>query len=195
MKLNKKIGLYFGTFNPIHIGHIAIGNHMVNDTDLDEVWFVVSPHNPLKNIKTLLDDSDRLELANIAVQAYDKLYVSDIEFGLSRPSYTINTLVYLNEKYPQMNFSVIIGGDNLSSFHKWKNYEAIIENHDVYVYPRFSTTPGAIDNHKKVKLIDAPLLQISSSLIRDGIKNKKDMQAMLPQAVWQYINEMNFYKK
>ena len=195
MKLNKKIGLYFGTFNPIHIGHIAIGNHMVNYTDLDEVWFVVSPHNPLKNKKTLLDDSFRLELANRAIQVYDKLYVSDIEFGLSRPSYTINTLVYLNEKYPQINFSVIMGGDNLSSFHKWKNYEAIIDNHYIYVYPRYSTTPVAIDNHKKVKLIDAPLMQISSSLIRDGIKNKKDMRAMLPQAVWQYINEMNFYMK
>lgn len=195
MKLKKKIGLYFGTFNPIHIGHIAIGNHMATHTDLDEVWFVVTPHNPLKNKKTLLEDSDRLELANRAIQAYDKLYVSDIEFGLSRPSYTINTLVYLNEKYPKINFSVIMGGDNLSSFHKWKSYEAIIENHDVYVYPRFATTPGAIDNHKKVKLIDAPLMQISSSFIRDGIKNKKDMRAMLPQAVWQYIDEMNFYMK
>jgi len=191
----KKIGLYFGTFNPIHIGHLVIANHMANYTDLDEVWFVVSPHNPFKNKNTLLDDYARLELVHRAVRDYDRLRVSDIEFGLPRPSYTINTLVHLNEKYPNNHFSLIMGGDNLNAFHKWRNYEVILENHELYVYPRFATSPGSLDNHKKVNLIGAPIMQISSSFIRNAIKDQKDIRAMLPPNVWEYIDEMNYYKK
>ena len=191
----KKIGLYFGTFNPIHIGHLIIANHMANHTDLEEVWFVVSPHNPFKNKATLLDDHARLELVHRAIKDYDRLRVLDIEFGLARPSYTVNTLVHLTEEYPNINFSLIMGGDNLNSFHKWKNYEVILENHDLYVYPRLATTPGSLDNHEKVNLVAAPIMQISSSFIRNAIKNKKDIRAMLPPNVWEYIDEMNYYRK
>lgn len=193
MESKKKIGLYFGTFNPIHIGHLIIANHMANYTNLDEVWFVVSPHNPFKNKKNLLDDYARLELVHRAVQDYDKLRVTDIEFGLPQPSYTVNTLAHLNEKYPNNDFSLIMGGDNLNTFHKWKNHEYILDNHELYVYPRLATMPGALDNHEKVNLVGAPIMQISSSFIRNAIKAKKDVRPMLPPNVWEYIDEMNYY--
>ena len=195
MANNKKIGLYFGTFNPIHIGHLIIANHMVNYTDLDEVWFVVSPLNPFKKKKTLLDNYARLELVYRAIKDYDRLRVSDIEFGLPRPSYTINTLVYITEKYPNKDFSLIMGGDNLNSFHKWKNYELILQNHELYVYPRLLSAKSSLDNHEKINLVDAPIMQISSSFIRNAIKDQIDVRAMLPENVWEYINEMNYYRK
>ena len=195
MANNKKIGLYFGTFNPIHIGHLIIANHMVNYTDLDEVWFVVSPLNPFKNKKILLDNYVRLEFVNRAIESYDKLKVSDIEFGLSRPSYTINTLVYITEKYPNKDFVLIMGGDNLNSFHKWKNYELILQNYELYVYPRLTSTKSSLDSHKNINLVGAPIIQISSSFIRNAIKDKKDVRAMLPENVWEYIDEMNYYRK
>lgn len=191
----KKIGLYFGTFNPVHIGHLVIANHMANYTDLDEVWFVVSPHNPFKSKNNLLDDYARLELVHRAVKDYDKLRVSDIEFGLTQPSFTINTLVHLGEKYPDKKFSLIMGGDNLNAFHKWKNFEMILENHELYVYPRLDTPKGKLDQHEKVNLVGAPIMQISSSFIRKAIKEKKDVRAMLPSNVWEYIDEMNYYRK
>ena len=195
MANNKKIGLYFGTFNPIHIGHLIIANHMVNYTDLDEVWFVVSPLNPFKKNKTLLDNYARLELVYRAIKGYDKLRVSDIEFGLPRPSYTINTLVYITEKYPNKDFALIMGDDNLNSFHKWKNNELILQNHELYVYPRLTSTKSSLDNHEKINLVGAPIMQISSSFIRNAIKEKIDVRAMLPENVWEYIDEMNFYRK
>ena len=195
MANNKKIGLYFGTYNPIHIGHIIIANHMVNYTDLDEVWFVVSPLNPFKKKKTLLDNYARLELVYRAIKDYDRLRVSDIEFGLPRPSYTINTLVYITEKYPNKDFSLIMGGDNLKSFHKWKNYELILQNHELYVYPRLLSAKSSLDNHEKIHLVDAPIMQISSSFIRNAIKDQRDVRAMLPENVWEYIDEMNYYRK
>ena len=195
MANQKKIGLYFGTFNPIHIGHLVIANHMANYTDLDEVWFVVSPHNPFKNKKNLLDDYARLELVYRAVEDYDSLRVTDIEFGLPQPSYTINTLVHLSEKHPDHHFSLIMGGDNLTAFHKWKNYEAILENHHLYVYPRLANTTSQLDDHEKVNLVGAPIMQISSSFIRNAVKENKDVRAMLPSKVWEYIDEMNYYKK
>lgn len=191
----KKIGLYFGTFNPVHIGHLVIANHMANYTDLDEVWFVVSPHNPFKSKNNLLDDYARLELVHRAVKDYDKLRVSDIEFGLTQPSFTINTLVHLGEKYPDKKFSLIMGGDNLNAFHKWKNFEMILANHELYVYPRLATPKGKLDQHEKVNLVGAPIMQISSSFIRKAIKEKKDVRAMLPSNVWEYIDEMNYYRK
>ena len=195
MANNKKIGLYFGTYNPIHIGHLIIANHMVNYTDLDEVWFVVSPLNPFKKKKTLLDNYARLELVYRAIKDYDRLRVSDIEFGLPRPSYTINTLVYITEKYPNKDFSLIMGGDNLKSFHKWKNYELILQNHELYVYPRLLSAKSSLDNHEKIHLVDAPIMQISSSFIRNAIKDQRDVRAMIPENVWEYIDEMNYYRK
>ncbi len=131
-----KIGLYFGTFNPIHVGHLIIANHMAEHADLDQVWMVVTPHNPLKKKNTLLDDYHRLQMVHLATEDFPKIKPSDIEFKLSQPNYTVNTLVHLQEKYPNYEFSLIMGEDNLKSFHKWKNYEAILENHEIYVYPR-----------------------------------------------------------
>ncbi|WP_034059224.1 nicotinate (nicotinamide) nucleotide adenylyltransferase, partial [Lacinutrix jangbogonensis] len=137
------IGLYFGSFNPIHIGHLIIANQLVENSDLDQIWFVVTPHNPFKKKSTLLDNFQRLEMVYLATKDYNKLKESNIEFNLPQPNYTINTLTYLQEKHPEHQFSLIMGEDNLKSFHKWKNYEVILENHNIYVYPRISK--GTID--------------------------------------------------
>ncbi len=195
--MKKKIGLYFGTFNPIHVGHLIIANHMVEFSNLDEIWMVVTPHNPLKKKKTLLDDRQRFEMVYRATSAYPKLKPSDIEFSLSQPNYTVNTLVYLNEKYPKHQFALLMGGDNLKTFHKWKNYDVILENYPIYVYPRVieNTSKTQFDNHKNIYFIDAPLMQISSTFIRKSIKEGKNVQPLLPQKVWEYLSEMNFYKK
>ena len=192
------VGLYFGTFNPIHIGHLIIANHMVEHSDLDEVWFVVSPHNPFKDKKSLLDNHHRLALVELAIEDYPKLKATDIEFKLSQPSYTINTLVHIAEKFPNHQFSLIMGEDNLSGFHKWKNYELILQNHFIYIYPRIKMideNESLIINHSHIKLIDAPIIQISATSIRKWIKNKKNVRPLLPLKVWNYIDEMNFYKK
>ncbi len=192
-----KIGLYFGTFNPIHVGHLIIANHMVEHTDLDQIWMVVTPHNPLKKKSTLLDDYHRLQMVYLATEDFPKLKPSDIEFKLSQPNYTVNTLVHLGEKYPSHEFSLIMGEDNLKSFHKWKNYEAILAHHDIYVYPRISTEAenSEFKNHPKIHLIDAPVVEISSTFIRDNIKKGKNIQPLLPTKVWQYIDHNNFYRK
>ncbi len=192
-----KIGLYFGTFNPIHVGHLIIANHMVEHTDLDQIWMVVTPHNPLKKKSTLLDDYHRLQMVYLATEDFPKLKPSDIEFKLSQPNYTVNTLVHLEEKYPSHKFSLIMGEDNLKSFHKWKNYEAILAHHDIYVYPRISAEAenSEFKNHPKIHLIDAPVVEISSTFIRDNIKKGKNIQPLLPTKVWQYIDHNNFYKK
>lgn len=192
------IGLYFGSFNPIHMGHLIIANHLVEHSDLDKVWFVVSPHNPLKEKKSLLDNFHRLALVELAIQDFPKFKASDIEFKLPQPSYTINTLAYLTEKYPKYQFSLIIGEDNLRGFHKWKNYEQILQNHQIYVYPRIKNDDEKeelILNHPHIKRIDAPIIQISATEIRKSIKNKKNVLPLLPLKVWNYIDEMNFYKK
>ena len=191
-----KIGLFFGTFNPIHIGHMIIANYMVEFSDLDQVWFVITPLSPFKQKSTLLDNLHRLAIANIAVEDYPKLKTSDIEFKLSQPNYTIDTLVNIEEKYPEHQFCLIMGEDNLKGFHKWKNYETILQNYELYVYPRISD--GAVENkflnHPKVHRVDAPIVQVSSTFIRKAIKDKKDISTMLPANVWKYIDEMNFYK-
>ena len=191
-----KVGLFFGSFNPIHIGHLVIANHLVEYSDLDQVWFVVTPHNPFKNKNTLLDNYQRLEMVYRATKDYTKLKPSDIEFNLPQPNYTINTLVHLQEKYPQHEFALIMGEDNLKSFHKWKNYELILENHHIYVYPRVSDQKEEtrFDGHKKIHVINAPLMELSSTFIRNAIKEGKNVQPMLPQHVWEYFDEMNFYK-
>jgi nicotinate-nucleotide adenylyltransferase len=192
-----KIGLYFGTFNPIHVGHLIIANHMAEHSDLDQVWMVVTPHNPLKKKNTLLDDYHRLQMVHLATEDFPKIKPSDIEFKLSQPNYTVNTLVHLQEKYPNYEFSLIMGEDNLKSLHKWKNYEAILENHEIYVYPRISTEVENLEfkNHPKIHMIDAPVVEISATFIRDNIKKGKNVQPLLPNKVWEYIDHNNFYKK
>ena len=191
-----KIGLYFGTFNPIHVGHLIIANYLVEHSDLDQVWFVVTPQSPFKKKSSLLDDHQRLEMVYLATKDYDKLRPSDIEFGLKQPNYTIDTLTYLFEKFPQHEFSLIMGEDNLKSFHKWKNYEQILENHNILIYPRLST--GNIENrfkdHPKLFNVSAPIMELSSTFIRRNIKAGNNVRPMLPDKVWHYIDEMNFYK-
>ncbi|MFC5681964.1 nicotinate (nicotinamide) nucleotide adenylyltransferase [Flavobacterium sp. MAHUQ-51] len=192
-----KIGLYFGTFNPIHVGHLIIANHMAEHADLDQVWLVVTPHNPLKKKSTLLDDYHRLQMVFLATEDYPKLKPSDIEFKLAQPNYTVNTLVHLEEKYPNHEFSLIMGEDNLKSFHKWKNYEAILEHHEIYVYPRISAEDEnqEFKNHSKIHMIDAPVVEISSTAIRSNIKLGKNVRPLLPEKVWEYIDHNLFYKK
>jgi nicotinate-nucleotide adenylyltransferase len=191
-----KIGLFFGTFNPIHVGHLIIANHLAENSDLDQVWLVVTPHNPHKEKKTLLDDHHRLAMARIAVENYQKLQASDIEFNLPQPNYTVHTLAYLEEKYPQQEFALIMGTDNIQSFHKWKNYQHILENYHLYVYPRISEKEDSYSfKHPHIHFIQAPIIEISATAIRKGIKEKKDVRPLLPQGVWQYLDEMNFYKK
>ena len=192
-----KIGLYFGTFNPIHIGHLIIANHMAEHSDLDQIWMVVTPHNPHKQKNTLLDDHHRLEMVYLASKDFSKIKPSDVEFKLPQPNYTVNTLAYLQEKHPQHEFSLIMGEDNLNSLHKWKNYEVILQNHDIYVYPRLSS--GEIDaqfiNHPKIHRVGAPVIELSSTFIRESIKNKKNVIPMLPSTVWEYIDHNLFYQK
>ena len=190
------IGLYFGTFNPIHVGHLTIANHLAEHSDLDQVWFVVTPQNPFKKKSTLLDNHQRLEMVYRATKDYDKLRPSDIEFGLKQPNYTIDTLTYLHEKFPDYEFSLIMGEDNLKSFHKWKNYELILKHHSIYVYPRLSQgkIENQFNNHPKILNVSAPIMELSSTFIRKEIAAGKNVRPMLPENVWQYIDEMNFYK-
>src|SRR5690554_15849 len=196
MKKQKKIGLYFGTFNPIHMGHLIIANHMVEFSDLDEVWFVITPHNPHKKKKNLLEDYHRMAMVELAIDNYDKLQASNIEFGLPQPNYTVNTLAHLEEKYPSRDFCLIMGEDNLKSLHKWKNYEVILERYSFYVYPRISegVVETQFNNHEKIIKVDAPIIELSSTFIRKGVKDNKNIRPMLSPEVWKYLDEMNFYR-
>ncbi len=203
-----KIGLYFGTYNPIHVGHLVIANYMVDYTDLDQVWMVVSPHNPLKDKSTLLADFHRLSLVREAILDNPKLKASDVEFHLPKPSYTITTLTYLIEKYPTYEFALIMGEDNLRTFHKWYNHEKLLSAHHIYVYPRVLTMQEEAEvqsissqlehgffKHPHVHFCeDAPVMKVSSSFIRQAIKDKKDVRYLLTEPVHRYIDEMNFYK-
>lgn len=196
-----KIGLYFGSFNPIHIGHIAIAGYMTEFTDLSEVWFVVSPHNPLKKKESLLPDHQRLHMTKLGIGDNSKLKASDIEFKLPIPSYTIDTLAYLKEKNNDKEFCLLMGEDNLYTLHKWKNIDALIDNYRIYVYPRaYEIRPSspALDkilSRAAVQKISAPMMEISSTFIREGIKAGKNMSYYVPAATWQYIREMHFYEK
>ncbi len=192
-----KIGLYFGTFNPIHVGHMIIANHMAEHSDLDQIWMVVTPHNPHKQKTTLLDDYQRLHMVTLATEDFTKIKPSDIEFKLQQPNYTVNTLAHLEEKYPMHEFALIMGEDNLNSFHKWKNYEVILNNHEIYVYPRKNSDKinEQFVAHNKIKRVDAPIIELSSTFIRDNIKSKKNVAPMLPQKVWDYIDSSAFYRK
>ena len=192
-----KIGLYFGTFNPIHIGHLMIANHLAENFDLDQIWMVVTPHNPHKKKNTLLDDYHRLEMVHLATENYPKIQPSDIEFKLPQPNYTINTLAHLQEKFPNHEFSLIMGEDNLNSLHKWKNYEVILQNHKIIVYPRLHSDEIDVQfvNHPKIQKIEAPIIELSSTFIRESIKNDKNVVPMLPNKVWEYVEHNLFYKK
>lgn len=189
------IGLFFGSFNPIHIGHLALANYMAEFTDLEQVWFVVSPHNPLKEKASLLNQQQRLHMVNLAIEKTPFFKSSDIEFNLSQPSYTVNTLAHLIEKFPKHQFSLILGEDNLSSFTKWKNYKEILKNHKLYVYPRPNCEISELKSHTQVVLTEAPLIEISSTFIRNAIKSKKDINHFMHPDSWNYCDEMNFYKK
>jgi nicotinate-nucleotide adenylyltransferase len=188
-------GLFFGSFNPIHIGHMALANYFLSEDLLKEVWFVVSPHNPHKEKSGLLDERHRLQMVNIAIGDFNKMKASNIEFSMPQPSYTINTLASLSEKYPKKSFSLIMGSDNLETFHKWKNFEEILKRYKILVYPRPGYTGGEVIHHPSVQITNAPLIEISSTQIRTWIKNKKDVRFFLPEATWKYLSEMNFYKK
>lgn len=189
-----KIGLFFGTFNPVHVGHMVIANYMAEFTDLDQIWFVVSPHNPFKNKKSLLHEHHRLAMVREAIGNDIRLKGSSIEFDLPQPSYTATTLAYIKEQYPEDDFVLIMGSDNLDSFHKWKNYEAILANHELYVYPRPEKSAGELATHPKVKMTSTPLMDIASSFIRKAIKEGKNVNHMMPESVAKYIEEMHFYK-
>jgi nicotinate-nucleotide adenylyltransferase len=188
-------GLFFGTFNPIHIGHLAIANYMLSFTDMDELWFVVSPHNPLKQRQDMLSEADRLHLVNLAIEGRPLYRSCDLEFHMPKPSYTVDTLARLTDNYPQRKFALIMGSDNLEQFHKWKNSEAIIANYHRYIYPRPDTSPHLLENIPNATIVNAPLMDISSSFIRQAIADGKDVPFYLHEKVYQRIKEMHFYKK
>jgi nicotinate-nucleotide adenylyltransferase len=188
-----KIGLFFGSFNPVHIGHMLIANFMISYTDLEELWFVISPQNPLKRREILLDDELRLEMLKIAVGSNSKIKVSEVEFTLSKPSFTIHTLNYLKEKYPMHNFVIIMGEDGLTSFTKWKDHEYIEQNYERYIYPRsgFESFDLSACNNCQFKL--APVIDISSTIIRKALKEKKDIRYYLPHGVYDFIISRSLY--
>ncbi|MBK8347692.1 MAG: nicotinate-nucleotide adenylyltransferase [Saprospiraceae bacterium] len=189
-----KIGLFFGSFNPVHVGHMIIANQMVEYTDLQQVWMVVSPHNPLKNKASLAKDADRYHLVQLAIGDNSKIRASNIEFTLPVPSYTIDTLTYLKEKYPKNEFSLIMGGDNLQSIEKWKNYEFLLANYTIYLYRRPGYDPGKYASHPNIKTMNVPMLDISATFIREAIKNGKSIQYLVPDAVYQYLENSTMYK-
>jgi len=201
---NKHIGLFFGSFNPIHVGHLIIASHLVENSTLDEIWMVVSPHNPFKEKASLLSDNHRLTLVQTATENNPLLKASNIEFGLPKPSYTVQTLAYLKEKHPEIKFSLIMGEDNLRGLHKWKNVQEIIRQHSIYVYPRVRTVqeegkeisikPAADLNGADFNFVDGPILTISASHIRNSIKEGKSVKYLLTPEVEKYVDEMHFYR-
>lgn len=189
-----KTGLFFGSFNPIHIGHLVIANYMASFTGMKEVWLVVSPHNPLKLKAGLANMYDRLEMAKLATEQAPHLKVSDIEFKLPQPSYTIDTLTFLQEKYPEKKFALIMGADNLASFKKWKNYEVLLEHYELFIYPRPGVDLSEWKNHPSITITDTPQMEISSTFIRKAIKDKKNIQFFVPDTVLEFIEQKNMYR-
>lgn len=190
-----KIGLFFGTFNPVHIGHMVIANYMVEYTDLEQIWMVVTPQNPFKQKESMLKDYDRLHLVRLAIGDDNRIKGSDAEFGLPQPNYTSTTLAYLKEKHPENEFALIMGADNLNHFHKWKNHNVILENHDLYVYPRLEANEGGeYRKHYKVNYVDAPVMKVSSSFIRKALAEGKNVNFYMPSNVAKYVEEMNLYR-
>lgn len=190
-----KIGLFFGSFNPVHNGHLIIANYVCETTELDKVWLVVSPQNPLKQKETLLRDYDRLHLINLAIEDNKNLRASNIEFKLPKPSYTIDTLIYLKEKHPEHEFSLIMGSDNLETLHKWKNYEMILNNYPIYAYNRLGSEENPFPKIKTIHFLDFPFLDISATFIRENLRKGISMQYFLPEPVWKYIEEAHLYSK
>ncbi len=188
-----KTGLFFGSFNPVHVGHLIIANSMACNTDLEQVWLVVSPHNPFKKNKSLLHEFDRFDMVRMAIDDNPKLRVSDVEFHLPRPSYTIHTLTYLQEKFPQHTFRLIIGEDNLDQFHNWMNYEKILDYYGLYVYPRPNSVRNAIYEHPNVQFVPAPLLDISATYIRQCIRERKSIKYLVPERVEEMILRKKFF--
>ncbi|MCK9291954.1 MAG: nicotinate (nicotinamide) nucleotide adenylyltransferase [Bacteroidales bacterium] len=189
-----KIGLFFGSFNPVHQGHMILANYMLSFAGLDELWFVVSPHNPLKDKQILLHAFDRLKLLEKAIGKYRYFTACDIELYLPQPSYTIDTLVRLSERYPTHDFVLILGTDTLETLHKWKNYKQILHSYQLLVYPRKDADGGKLINHPHVKLFEAPEIELSSSFIRESIRNETDVRFMLPHGVYDEIIKKQFYK-
>ena len=188
------IGLFFGSFNPIHLGHMIIAHYALEFTDLEEIWFIISPHNPFKDKKTLLADHHRFYMTDLALEDHYRMKASNIEFHLPQPSYTIHTLTYLHEKYPDKRFVLLTGSDVLPTFHKWKNHEQILQFYELYVYPRPYTEPHPYQDHPRVRFIDAPMMDISSSFIRRAIREGKDVSFLVPEKVYRHIIEMHFYQ-
>ena len=193
MKKNK-IGLFFGSFNPVHCGHLMIANYIVEYSDLDALWFVVSPQNPHRDKKSLLDGYHRRDMLEMAVKNDSRFEVCDIEFYMPKPSYTIDTLVRLSERYPNTDFYLICGMDNLASFKKWKNYQVILDNYHLMVYPRKNYDGGELVNHESVQIVDAPEIEISSTFIRNAVAQNKDVRYFMPEISYKYMIDMNFYK-
>ncbi|RZK50716.1 MAG: nicotinate-nucleotide adenylyltransferase [Pedobacter sp.] len=189
-----KIGLFFGSFNPIHIGHLVMANYMASYTDLDEVWIVVSPHNPLKDKNALVSVYDRLEMAKLATEQAPHLRVSDIEVHLPVPSYTIDTLTHLKERYPDKDFALIMGADNLQSFKKWKNYEQILNNYSIYVYPRPGADVSEWTVYPQIIMTQTPLMEISSTFIRKAFQKKQNIQFLVPENVLSFMESKNMYR-
>ena len=189
----KRVGLFFGSFNPVHIGHLVIANYMANFTELEEVWFVVSPQNPFKEKKSLGNMYDRLEMVNLAIENSDKLLASDIEFHLPQPSYTIDTLTHLSERYPNHEFVLIMGEDNLAGLHKWKNADILLRDYKIAVYPRPGYDGGKLKKHPSVTVTDTPLMELSSTFIRKAIKERKNIQFFTPEKVLDFIDKKGLY--
>lgn len=188
-----KIGLYFGSFNPVHIGHLIIANHIANNTSLQQVWFVISPQNPLKPSHSLINENHRKHLIDLAIEGEKKLRTSNIEFKLPKPSYTVDTLIYLNEKFPQHTFSIIMGSDSFSNIRKWKNYQVLLKNYDVYIYNRsgFKAKPDLIT--ERTEILNAPLLEISSTHIREMLQQNKSIRFLVPDVVKEEIENQQYY--
>ena len=192
----KKVGLFFGSFNPIHMGHLILANYMLEYAEIDELWFVITPQSPFKQNEKLLDNNTRYQLIYEAIRDYPRMKASKVEFDLEQPNYTVKTLAVLEEQYPEYSFSLIMGSDNLKHFHKWKNAEIMLERYPLLVYPRAHSNqiPDRFKNLKSVHLVDAPIVELSASFIRKAIANHKDIRAFVPSSVWEYIDQMNLYK-
>lgn len=193
--MKTKIGLFFGSFNPIHNGHLMLANYLAEYGGLDEIWFVVSPQNPFKDKKSLLADRHRLYMVEMAIKDDERFQVCDIEFYMPQPSYTIDTLTRLQERHPNTDFYLICGMDNIESFKKWKNYEAILQYHHMMVYPRKGYSSNELVEHPSVTVVEAPEIEVSSTFIRNAISEGKDVRYFVPKDVYKYIVDMHFYEK
>jgi len=194
MCIMSAIGLFFGSFNPIHIGHLIIANYMANHTDLDEVWLVVSPHNPLKKKDSLVNMYDRLEMVNLAIENAENIRSSTIEFSLPQPSYTIDTLTHLREQHPEKRFVLIMGSDNLSTFHKWKNYELLLRDYHIYVYPRPGFQNEQLKEHPAITVTDTPLMELSATFVRNSVRMGKSIRYFVPDTVVDFIESKGLYR-